>query len=451
MLLILAGLGAVLAVVIVLGERAGMPAPALIPADGVVGVYGPVGLAFAAPMPAEAAEKIYLRPQAGGAALAGRLAWEGNTAWFWPAQPLAEGQAYTLRLDAGISDQSGRTLRESLAWIIQVREPEVAYLAHVDAPEVWRSRADGANPYQITFTGGRVYDFAVSPSGERVAYAAENDLGGLDLWETGRAGGEPRQLLTCAADRCSGLAYAPDGRFLAYTRSQASGAGTYRPAEVWLLDLTRLDTRLLAGGGNLAASDLLWSPDGQRLAFFDENAVGEGFTAPGGIGVVNLEGSRWVVPSNGGAPGSWSPDGREIWFAGTDLSGEAVVMGLFAAEVRADGFTVRPVAWDGARFSRLGRPVWSPDSRWVALAASEAGSGAGARLWRFSPDGAALQALTAEPFYAYGSYHWDPSGAMLVFQRLELGGSQSRPQVAVWREGEVTLIAEDAALPAWLP
>ena len=451
MLAILVGLAALLALVVLAGNVAGMPAPELLPEDGVVGAYGPVGLTFAESVPKDLESKASLFSQTGGPALAARWTRQGKTAWLWPER-LEAGDQYILRLEAGAQDLHGRVLREALQWEIGVRSPAVVYLGKVEVPDLWRSGVGGEDRRQITFTGGKVFDFSIARQGEHIAYSAVNSQAGLDLWETGRDGGEPRLLVACGADRCAEPTYMSNGAYLAYTRTQASGIGSYHPAEVWGLDLNSLETRRLAAGQGPVVGNLIGSPDGKFLAFYDEGAPVQNAVAMGGIWVVPIESEEgFVLPSTGGAPGSWSPDGHQLWFVGADLSGEELITRLWVAEIGAGSHAVAPVGWENVNLNHFGRPVWSPDGRWITFAASEAGSGAGSRLWRFSPDGSERQGLAREPFYSYGHYSWDPGSSMLVFQRLEQGVPDARPEVAVWRAGEIILIAQDAALPAWMP
>ena len=446
--LILIGLGGLLVVLILAGNRVGMPAPDLILSGGSVGVYGPVGLSFAGRIPRGLEEHIRLVSESGSVAL--RLDWEDRTAWLRPDSPLQAGQKYTLRLESGLSDQDGRRLRAALQWEFQTRQPGIAYLRPVEAPDVWRSSVGDGERHQLTSTGGQVFDFAVSPTGERLTYSAAAPQGGLDLWETSREGGQPRLLLACGADRCAQPAYAPRDNRLVYIRSQASGIGLYRPPAVWVLDLDSLETRLLVAERDVAASDLLWSPDGKFLAFYDQNAWVEGAAAPGAIRVVDAHSGQGVLLLSGGAPGSWSPDSQTLWFASANLSDKTVVTDLRVVSREGHG-EARPVGWENLSFQRFGRPVWSPDGRWVTFTANEADSSVASRLWRFSPDGKDRQVLAQEPFYTYGRYRWDPGSAMLTFQRLEHGLANSHPEVVVWRDGEIIPIAPDAALPAWIP
>lgn len=106
----------------------------------------------------------------------------------------------------------------------------------------------------------------------------------------------------------------PDGRRLVYSSAQTVAlhrAGVKVVRQLWVMDLTTGDVRLLAPG---AHQDIHpdWSPDGRRIAFASDR---------GG------EFEIWVVDADGGGlrqvtsgPGAktwpaWSPDGRSILYS----------------------------------------------------------------------------------------------------------------------------------------
>jgi Tol biopolymer transport system component len=98
-------------------------------------------------------------------------------------------------------------------------------------------------------------------------------------------------------------------------------------------------------------------------------------------------------------------------------------------------------------------PDWSPDGSWLAVALRSLTGSPSKQVWIMHPDGSQRQSVTSEQLFTHAAYHWSPDSQMLAFQRLELGASATRPQIAVWNraDGSITLLAEDAFQPAWLP
>jgi Tol biopolymer transport system component len=100
--------------------------------------------------------------------------------------------------------------------------------------------------------------------------------------------------------------WAPDGRRLAL-RSERTG-----DSDIWIMNADGTGLRQLAAdpAGDYHPS---WSADGQRIAFVSTRGGQPGL---------------WQVPADGGRPellvgpiglaARWSPDGRQIFFAGAD-------------------------------------------------------------------------------------------------------------------------------------
>jgi Tol biopolymer transport system component len=92
-----------------------------------------------------------------------------------------------------------------------------------------------------------------------------------------------------------------------------------------------------------------------------------------------------------------SPDGRLIAFRGTDADGETSIW------LRPlDSLEVRPLA--GTDNAQEGRPIWSPDSRYIAFFA-------GGKLKKVSVDGGPSQTICDAPSGADGS--WSSAGQIL--------------------------------------
>jgi len=68
-------------------------------------------------------------------------------------------------------------------------------------------------------------------------------------------------------------------------------------------------------------------------------------------------------------------------------------------------------------------------------------------------DGSGASPITDDPRASFAAYRLGPAGGRLVFQRLQLESSQSRPQVMLWNQidGSISIVAEDGAWPQWLP
>lgn len=156
----------------------------------------------------------------------------------------------------------------------------------------------------------------------------------------------------------------PDGNRIA-VQVEAGGGAT----DIWMFDrrtgsLTRFTT-----SGN--ASDAVWTPDGQRVAFaqgrtVDATAVdilwqrADRSTPPESVLVA--PGSQW--------PWSFTPDGKTLVFDELrPQRGGALAIGISAVDIGTSS-QPRGVVWTGSA-DRLGK--LSPDGKWLAYTSDEGG------------------------------------------------------------------------------
>jgi TolB protein len=157
--------------------------------------------------------------------------------------------------------------------------------------------------------------------------------------------GRGRQNLTRTAATESELAMSPEGRRIAYLRSER------QPFQIWVMNVDGSGQRRLTSGGDWEFGPQ-WSPDGSRIAF------------------ARTSGIR-VVPSRGGRPRriataslrhahpspAWSPTGKQLAYN----SGHQ----LYVA--RIDGRSTKLVTQGAtgtfAGCCQVSPPVWSRNGR----------------------------------------------------------------------------------------
>jgi hypothetical protein len=275
----------------------------------------------------------------------------------------------------------------------------------------------------------------------RIVYFLPED--GLYLWARGDDRG--RQIVE-AAD-IGDMRMSRDGRYLAYTIPLDFSA-----AELWVIDLESLETRLLLDEAALRAlapdafalyfSQLAWVPGQDALAFglaetFEE---GPGSVIHGQLRVLDLEDrtNRLLVDHGDGAYFVYSPDGRWI----TASTPTTVHLYRASGELeRADLLTFGFVA-TYSEYAFVPTPLWSPDSSYFLVNIPSSNSldesPEPARLWRISAEFGADLVAEYWPWYLFGlmeAQFISPDFSQLVYTR-EVGEPADPERELVLRDLE---------------
>jgi Tol biopolymer transport system component len=379
-------------------------------------------------------------------AVPGRFEWEGETLWFFPETPLDPEQIYTLTVTEGAEASTGRELIETLRWTIAVRPPDILYLnLDVSGGDLWLWDVAGQTATALTETNGAVIDFDPSRTGEKIVYAAVNAEGGSDLWVMDRDGEAEALLLSCGLDYCSQPVWSPDGVWIAYARQDYDDdTGALRASRIWTVNVETKETNALYQSEDAYGHSPSFSPDGQRLASFD--------LVQSGIRILNLETSEEaIIPTSLEYLGDWSSDGQQYLF--TDLLPSVLEpeSAIYIADL--DDGSIQQALGGNSEGTTFGRPRWSPDGDWLAVALRPTNATVNRTLWILKIDGSEALSVVDDGTADFSSYRWDPWGKQLVFQKYRSGASASPSSIWLWdwESGESVLLVEDAARPVWLP
>jgi Tol biopolymer transport system component len=432
-----------LLVVILAGDRVGLRVVRTFPLDGgVADASNRIGLEFAQPMQVKTVEPLFeIEPAAPG-----KLEWDGRRMWFVAERPFTPGVPYIARLRAGGVSQGGQTAKRDVTWRFRAREPWIVFLSFDNnSRTLWRIRSGGGVPEQLAGVDG-VFAFAVAPAGQQIVYSIRNNQGGVDLWLMTSAGQNPHLLVDCGPDNCSGPDWSPDGTLIAYSRAPA-GVTPGRPhgaPRVWIVATATAETLPLNQDSQVLGYAPSWSPDGRRIAFFDQSITG--------IRILNWETKKEEIELHTllGAMGTWSPDGDRMLFNNLSLTGGQAYVTLDLADLTTQ--TITTVLRSEANSVDFSLSAWSPTGEWVVVGRRLQGSGSSQQLWLMRPDGQDSHAITNDPRYTYTGYRWDPWGQSILFQRYETGKPPAL-ETMVWSLATNTTreLTQQAGQALWAP
>lgn len=201
--------------------------------------------------------------------------------------------------------------------------------------------------------------------------------------------GTGRTPVASRSEEVSDLVWAPDGSRIAFVSDHTlytvrpDGTGRMRVAE--------------------RASDPAWSPDGSRLAFVAEREEIDV------IYTVRRDGSeRTRITDESAAAPTWSPDGSRI---------------AYASHPHSDSTDVYAVGTTGTNHTQLTDttaralcPKWAPDGARIAFTFSDTGD-----LHTIRPDGTGVVnvgEVEAEMSTETAGYAWSPNGDQIAFVSL---------------------------------
>ena len=451
-----AGVIGLILVTLLLGDRVGVVLERVSPLE-TAHATSPILLQFSEPMQRDTLEdKLHLEP-----AVEGTLNWSGTSLIFRPTQALKPGQSYTVVLSPGAKSETGREVLSEWRFSFKVRSPRVAYLAPADASplNIWMATPGEANSeQQVTNSTGGIYDFAVSPDGQSLAFSETNSATGTeDIKLFDLETGSLRQLTNCVDASCTNPTWRPDGRMIAYERieyNSALGSVGSSPTRVWLLDLSSEppSTRPLFPDTQVLGFDPQWSDDGKRIAIFDR--------ASASIFVYDFSDDSGVaIPSQAGTSGTLSPDGQRLVYPEIQLrEGQEARTVLRLADLQTNTIVSLPGEDEMANDQSA---LWSPDGSQIVIGRRFLGERftVGYQLYLVAPDSGETHQLTDDENYTNGFFSWDAIGEQLVIQRLALTNDQGQPdnlaRPEIWTldiaTGEFTLVARNAFHPRWVP
>jgi TolB protein len=206
--------------------------------------------------------------------------------------------------------------------------------------------------------------------------------------------GSERHRLSPSDLDVSSVMWSPNGSMIVFAAGSTQAPGSGGAIFLVMADGSRL-TRLTAFAGN---SEPAWSPDGRQVAFAGPRSGGES------IFVVNADGTglREVTHNRVDVHPSWSPDGQAILFSRQESSSPGVVgWAIYSVDLKSGDLTRR-----GSGFAAS----WSPNGEDVLYIA---GQGA---LFLMRADGTHARLLPSCGYgcLGYAGATWSPDGTFIL-------------------------------------
>jgi Tol biopolymer transport system component/DNA-binding winged helix-turn-helix (wHTH) protein len=337
--------------------------------------------------------------------------------------------------------------------------PEGAQAAFVwdqeqgDLGDIWVKLVDAGTPLQLTKGPANDTNPAWSPDGRHLAFLRQSAESNGVYVIPALGGPEVKLGEATPKNDCRSLDWSPDGKLLAVTDRSAPGA----PFSIYLIvketgekcQLTTPPAQSLGDGG------LAFAPDGKALAFIRTVGIGidDIYLTPVGGGEAKrlTADNRWIHGL------AWTADGRELVFSsnrgrtfglwGVPVSGGApkpfVTVGqnvfhpavargrnhlayvqemmdanLWRMEVSsATGRGNSPVRLIASTQLESG-PQYSPDGKKIVFSSDRSGSD---EIWVCDSEGEQLTQLTSFGGPSVGTPRWSPDGTRIVFGSTQAG------------------------------
>jgi Tol biopolymer transport system component len=178
------------------------------------------------------------------------------------------------------------------------------WVTYVSYPEytIWRSRLDGSERLQLTYSSMRAGLPHWSPDGQQIAFVGITPAKPWKIFLISKDGGTASAVTTDEDATEADPAWSPDGKSLAFGHSGDSAERTF----IEMFDLQTRHISRLPGSQGVFASR--WSPDGHYIA-------GESFDGSKLL-LLDLKTQQWRQLAHSNFVGylAWSADSRYLYF-----------------------------------------------------------------------------------------------------------------------------------------
>jgi Tol biopolymer transport system component/predicted Ser/Thr protein kinase len=250
--------------------------------------------------------------------------------------------------------------------------PDGAWVAYVSFPDgtLWRSRANGEDPLQLTQAPLFAAVPRWSPDGQQIAFMARRPGEPFNIYTVPVDGGALERPLPQDVDQRDPT-WSPDSRSLAFELSP-----TPNVRDIRVLDLSTRNVQVLAGSEDLRSPR--WSPPGRHLVALSSKATEVG------LALYDFHTQEWTRLYGDGLADwpTWTRDGSAVYFWAVPRA-RSEETGVYRIHIR-DGRLERVAS--APDFARDG--FWTPP------------------YWGLAPDGSLLMLRSTSSWGIY-AFDWE--------------------------------------------
>ena len=363
---------------------------------------------------------------------------------FAPALPVVSA-VIVIILGAALTWGAAVRAKENVGFVLpaqtSINEARILYLQEDENRIKQLFITDYANDTSsvISEENQSVDDFAVSPDATQAVYIIQNDSASNEIWLLDLTTLESRKVSDCENAICSGLVWSPNGERVVYGRMELDGNASGLPT-LWWLDVTTAKAQVVFQDSQLPGGNPRWSPNGEWLSY----------ATPEGIRLYNLEnGETRIVENILGAAALWSPNSKLILLRDVVIRHDQFVTELFLYGVDSQALVNISPKNEGFENTLA---AWSPDGELIAVIRRDLSIPRGDQIWVMNADGSDARMLTNDTDALHGSLNWSPDGKYLLYElyALEVFPFSSRLQVLDVESGEVRDLEIDGFNPKWV-